>query len=111
MLVLNKEKEHLLVEQYGFQAEKAYNGGFYYLFGGLTIYGASYPGKSNLKVKANSLSVMVQNKLYQLIKDDILLCIEETESVGEVLRLKYKIKQLENKIQEMESKNESNKKD
>lgn len=111
MLILNREKENLLVEKYGFEAEKSYNGGIYYLFGGLTIYGASYQGKSNLKIKANSLSVVVQNMLYRLIRDEVLLCIEETESVNEMLKLKNRIKQLESKIQEMEAKNENIKKD
>lgn len=106
MLILNKEKENLLVEKYGFQAEKSFNGGIYYLYGGLTIYGASYQGKSNLKIKANSLSVAVQNILYKLIRDEVLLCIEETESVSEMIKLKNHIKELEDRIKELEENNE-----
>ena len=108
MLILNKEKENLLVEEYGFQAERSFDGGIYYLTknGRLTIYGASYQGKNRLKVKANSLSVEVQNILYKLIKDEVLLCVKETESISEIVKLKNHIKELEDRIKELEGNNE-----
>ena len=97
MLRLNKEKEELLVNKYGF--EKNYTGErkvFYNYKKCLTIF--SYNHRYEGKVATYSLSKQCQDILYDLIKDNILI-----KDINEDKRLKEKkIKTIKNNIEKLQ---------
>lgn len=106
MLILNKEKENLLVEKYGFEECEGYNNMKYYKYGGtLTINGSNY-NENSLKVRLYSYSQKTIDKLYELIKDDVILYMENTKNISEMVKLKNNIKELEDRIKELEENNE-----
>lgn len=97
MLRLNKEKEDLLVDKYGF--EKNYTGDrrVYYKFKKcLTIY--SYNHRYLGAVQSYGLSKQCQDIIYDLIKDNVLI-----KDINEERRLKEKkIETIKNNIDKLQ---------
>ena len=100
MLVLNKDKENLLVEKYGFKKNTNINNHNYYTFKAITI----YCNDVDYYIKIESLSKISQDILYDLIKEDVLLKSETTEKSLKLKRIKKKeeqIKKLQDEINRM----------
>lgn len=84
MLRLNKEKENLLVDKYGFEKQYTIDKSVFYNYKKcLTIY--SYNHKYSGIVQGYSLSKQCQDIVYDLIKDNVLI-----KDINEDRRLKEK---------------------
>lgn len=107
MLILNQEKEKELVEKYGFEKDEAVGGGNFYNFGrSLTIYGLNYcNSKYNLTVKIYGGSKDVQDVLYDLIKNDVLIKVENPKKEKKKSELELRIEELEKQIKELKNEN------
>lgn len=108
MLLLDKEKECEL-EKYGFEKVANIIGGNYYNFGkSLTIYGSNYGLKNNLKIQISSNAKEMQDVLYDLIKNDVLIKVENPKKEKKKSDLELRIEELEKQMQELkETKNEN----
>lgn len=97
MLRLNKEKENLLVEKYGFEKNYTMDNDIFYNYKkGLTIY--SYNHKYSGKVEFYSFSKQCQDIIYDLIKDNVVI-----KDINEDRRLKEKkIETIKNNIDKLQ---------
>lgn len=107
MLILNQEKEKELVEKYGFEKKEAVGGGNFYDFGrSLTIYGLNYGNpRYNLTVKMHTGSKDMQDVLFDLIKNDVLIKVEDSKKEKKKSELKLRIEELKKQIKELENGN------
>ena len=102
MLVLNKDKENLLVEKYGFTAKKNDWGSYWYSYKrtALTIWSSNSQYKP-CRVDINSVSMELQDKLYGLIKDDVLICVPNEDKQAKILKIEEKIKKMQEQIDKL----------
>lgn len=102
MFKLNESKENLLEKQYGFQKNVFGENNIFYRFGkGLTIYSIEHikhPGQ----VECTSFSRRVQDLLYSLIKDDVLIVVPNENKTEQIIKLQEKIEQLKQRIKKLE---------
>lgn len=107
MLILNQEKEKELVEKYGFEKKEAVGGGNFYGFGRcLTIYGSNYGNpKYNSTINIYSGSKDMQDVLYDLIKNDVLVKVENPKKEKKKSELELRIEELEKQIEELKNGN------
>lgn len=109
MLKLNKEKENELIK-YGFEKDvRNYDNSYYFKFGkNFFIEGfASKKENNNGYISMSSFSKQNQDVVYELIKNDILVKVEnptKTKQQLEKERMENKIKEMENKIKDLEEK-------
>ena len=102
MLILDKNKENLLVSKYGFEEHNSYGGYKYYTFGSVTIWGITENLKNAYAVYSASFSKNTQDIIYTLIMDKVLINISGNKSSEWVL--KNRIRELEVKVKELENK-------
>ncbi len=97
MLRLNKEKENLLVDKYGFEKKYTIGEMVYYQYRkSLTIY--SYNHRYQGTIQGTSLSKQCQDIIYDLIKDNVLI-----KDINEDRRLKEKkIETIKNNIDKLQ---------
>lgn len=109
MLILNKEKENELIK-YGFEKNfRSFDDSYYFKLGkGFTIEGFKSNKTYNLgKITMSSLSTQNQDVIYELIKNDILIKIENPKNLTspfEKAKIIEKIEQMEDKIKDLEEK-------
>lgn len=109
MLILNKEKENELIK-YGFEKNfRGFDDSYYYKLGkSFTIegFGTSKEYHKGL-ISMYSFSRQNQDIVYELIKNDILVKVENPTKTTQQLekeRMENKIKEMENKIKDLEEK-------
>lgn len=109
MLKLNKEKENELIK-YGFEKEiRIFDNSYYFKLGkSFTIegFGSSKEYHKGL-ISMYSFSRQNQDIVYELIKNDILVKVENPTKTTQQLEkeeMKNKIQEMENKIKELERK-------
>lgn len=108
MLILNKEKEHLLIEKYNFVKEIRKFDDSYYYKTGKSFFIEGFGCKKNERdgrIFISSFSFENQDIIYDLIKDEILLKTENYIKISEKKKLENRITELENKIKELEKNN------
>lgn len=100
MLMLNKEKEKELVKKYGFEIYDIHNRRMGYKYGtSFIIYSTDCDNKDwACKVDIKGLSRLNGDMLYDLIKDDVILKVQDRESSIEISRLQAKITELEKEL-------------
>lgn len=101
MLKLNSEKEKLLVSEYGFIIKRPNTNYKTYEYHGIVILPISNPKYSG-RVILQSFSRNLQDKLYDLIKNEVLIQVPNTAKQDKINKLKLQIKRLESQIKEME---------
>ena len=100
MLILNKEKESLLVPKYGFVEKPEFKG---YKFGkSITIFSAEHH-KWSCNIEFNSMSRVAQDLIYDLIKDGVLIKVPNENKAERIEKLQSKIKELEETIKRLEA--------
>lgn len=104
MLRLNKEKENLLVDKYGFEKQYTIDKSVFYNYKKcLTIY--SYNHKYSGIVQGYSLSKQCQDIVYDLIKDNVLIKdTDEDKRLKEkkIQTIKNNIDKLQKRLKELE---------
>lgn len=102
MLILDKDKENLLVEKYKFEKNKNIDDNNFYTLKSITI----YCNDNENYLIIGSLSKSMQDVLYDLIKDDVLLKSETSEKSLKLKRIKKKeeqIKKLQDEINKIQT--------
>ena len=108
MLILDEKKEHLLVQKYNFVASTGFgNSKFYRYKKGLTICSHNLKNSEKPqwagKVEIHSGSKEVQDILYTLIKDDVLLKVKNENNEERIKKLQNKIKELQERIDKIQN--------
>lgn len=99
MWVLNKEKENLLISKYNFEKKKDINA---YGYGrSITIWSSNHEKWSGL-VNVMSLSKATQDKIYELIKDDVIVLGSNINKEQKIKKYKKEIEELQDKIRKLE---------
>ena len=101
MLKLNPEKESLLNSIYGFEIVFPNTSFKCYKYKGITILPMSNPKHAG-EISFSSLGRAVQNKLYDLIKDDVLILAPNTVKETKITRIKTQMQRLEHQLKELE---------
>lgn len=101
MLILNEDKEDLLVDKYKFKKEHTVTGEAYYNYQKcLTIYSFSHRYEGKINVYSGSKAL--QDILFDLIKDDILIKVPNFNKDEKIFKLKTRIRDLEKQIELLE---------
>lgn len=105
MLMLNKEKEKDLIRKYGFENYELRGTKFGYKYGtSFVIYSTDCPHKDWVyKVEIKGLSKINGDMLYDLIKDDVIIKVDDRQSSIEIKRLQDKIAELETELAKYKS--------
>lgn len=101
MLKLNPEKENLLESEYGFSVSSPNTHFKTYKFAGIIICPINNP-KFSGNVTLHSFGRAVQDKLYELIKNDVLIQVPDKTREERISKMKIKIENLEKQIKELE---------
>lgn len=101
MLKLDESKEDLLVSKYDFTVQRPGTNYMMYYYRGIVICPISNP-KFSGRVILQSFSRRLQDKLYELIKDDILIQVPNTNKQEKMNKLKTQITRLEHQLKELE---------
>jgi len=105
MFKLNPEKEKELTTKYKFYQISSNTKFMAYKYAGITICPTTNP-KFSGRVVIHSYSRAVQDKLYELIKDHVLILGPNDNNEEKLSKLKLQLKRLETQISELENKEE-----
>lgn len=101
MLKLNKEKENLLVEKYGFEKKYTIDKTIFYNYKKcLCIYSCEH--KYAGTIQGHGLSRQCQDIIYDLIKDNVLIKVDNIDKKAKIDKLKLQIKTMQEKIKKLE---------